>query len=450
MKAKEKLVSVIMPVLNAESYLKEAVDSILNQTYQNLELLVIDDKSTDSTMDILAEYVKLDNRVKIFRNFGSGISAALNLGIDMAGGEYIARMDADDISLANRIAVQVGYMENHVDIGICSTQIRLLQEDGSLHDMQKYPEEDDRIRLDLMNYCAIAHPTVMFRSRVIKDRWRYNIMPEEDYDLWTRMAITEKFACLSDVLLYYRVRSDSTSQIIGRMTRLFVSNQIIKTYVKELFDIDVFQYRGNEFYVMDDSTVFEEPVQNFLFRQFQLLSAMNIKNKECGIFEKKVMTEFLCQRWQLVWEELGLDKSIIAEEVFGEFDKLLAENDEAVQQIFDNLFEKLRIWFNQAKKFVIFGLGNLGRKLLEDWENAKKDNRLKWELSALIDNNIASVDIAGKSFSIIKPETLTALEYDYVLISSKVYYAEIKSELLEMGIEEKRILYGGNIFNIIL
>lgn len=441
MDQKEKLVSIIMPTFNAECYLREAINSILNQTYHNLELLVIDDKSTDSTIGILTDYEKLDNRVKIIRGLCRGIASALNMGIDMASGEYIARMDADDISALNRIEEQIAFMESHSDIGVCSTQIQLMKEDGSYQNIQKYPVESDNIRLSLLNYCSIAHPTVMFRSQVVKNKWKYNIMPAEDYDLWTRMAVSEKFACIPKVLLYYRIHSDSASMMSGRLIMLFINNQIIKSYMKNLFDIDVFHYEANDFFVMDDTALFEETVQGYLFRQLQLLKEIDVKNEERSIFRKEIMEEFLCQRWNLVWKEIEMDERIIGGERLQHFSELQTKSDCEVKKILDESFEKLRILFRQSKKFVIYGLGNLGKKLLEDWERMKKSDQIKWELIALCDKNKESVDIEENLFLINKPNMLVSLEFDYMIISSKVYYEEIKSELLAIGIEEKNLVW---------
>lgn len=445
-----KLVSVIMPVLNAERYLKEAVESILNQTHQNLELLAVDDGSADGTLNILSDYAGRDKRVRVLRNSGSGISAALNMGIDLAKGEYIARMDADDISFVNRIENQVVYMENHTDIGICSTQIQLLGEDGSYHDTQKCPEENDRIRLELLNRCVIAHPTVMFRGSAVRNRWRYHIMPEEDYDLWTRMAAAEKFACLPEILLYYRMHSDSVSRLVGKETKFIVSNTIIKTYISHLFAIDVCRYKGNEFYIMDDSAVFEEPVKCYMFRQFQLLKEISLKNEERSIFDKKIVEEFLCRRWRLVWEEIGLDQKIVpSQEAIGDLNRLLLRSESDVQIIFEHFFDQARSLLKQAKRFVIYGLGNHGRKLLEDWNRAEEIDSTNWELAALVDKNMESVHIAQTSYPVMKPNLITEVEWDYVLISSRIYYDEIESELTVLGIEKSRILYGGNMFNLI-
>lgn len=275
-------------------------------------------------------------------------------------------------------------------------------------------------------------------------------MPEEDYDLWTRMAVTEKFACLPDILLYYRMHSDSVSRLVGKATKLIVSNTIIKTYISQLFAIDVRRYKGNEFYIMDDSTVFEEPVKFYMFRQFQLLKEISLKNAERSIFDKKIVDEFLCRRWRLLWEEIGLDRKIApVQEMIGDFDKLLLKSESNAQMIFDYFFDLVRTLLRQAKRFVIYGLGNCGRKLLEDWDRAEKSNSTNWKLAALMDKNVEWVNIARNTYPVMKPNLLMELEWDYVLISSRIYYDEIESELTALGIGKSRILYGGNVFKLI-
>ena len=117
-------ISVIMPVYNVNGeWLREAIDSILSQTYTNFELIIIDDGSTNDTPDILAEYVQKDSRIKIVKGEHKGISNALNKGLDVADGEFIARMDGDDISLPERFEKQINYLRQNPDVGIVGTNL---------------------------------------------------------------------------------------------------------------------------------------------------------------------------------------------------------------------------------------------------------------------------------------------------------------------------------------
>ena len=130
------LVSVIMSVYNGEKYLVQAIDSILNQTYQNFEFIIIDDCSTDNSSHILQEYAKKDSRIKIIKkekNIGiKGFIENLNLGISIAEGKYIARMDADDISLPERFQKQVTFLENNPEIFMVGAQIDFINEKNEI------------------------------------------------------------------------------------------------------------------------------------------------------------------------------------------------------------------------------------------------------------------------------------------------------------------------------
>ena len=130
------LVSVIMSVYNGEKYLVQAIDSILNQTYQNFEFIIIDDCSTDNSSHILQEYAQKDSRIKIIKkekNIGiKGFIKNLNLGISIAKGKYIARMDADDISLPERFQKQVDFLENNPEITLVGAQLNLINEQNKI------------------------------------------------------------------------------------------------------------------------------------------------------------------------------------------------------------------------------------------------------------------------------------------------------------------------------
>ena len=120
-------ISVVMPAYNAENYIREAIDSILAQTFRDFEFLIIDDGSTDHTVEIIRSYS--DSRIRLYQNERNmGVAATLNRGLDLARGEYIARMDADDISLPERFAKQAAYMDAHPDVAVCGSNIILFSE----------------------------------------------------------------------------------------------------------------------------------------------------------------------------------------------------------------------------------------------------------------------------------------------------------------------------------
>lgn len=198
-------ITVLMPVLNAERFLDQTLDSIWSQTYADFELLVVDDGSTDQTPDMLAGCG--DPRLRVLRNSARmKLSGALNRGLDEARGEFVARMDADDLMRQDRLAHQVRYLEQHPDIGCCGGWVRTFG-DGPRR-TRKFPVDPDLLRAFALFHAPFAHPTVMFRRTWFeREGLRYNgaYYPTEDYELWAR--VLKKMPCgnLSRTLVEYRV-----------------------------------------------------------------------------------------------------------------------------------------------------------------------------------------------------------------------------------------------------
>ena len=201
-------ISVIMPVYNTKGeYLKEAIESILNQTFQDFEFLIIDDGSDRETAYILQQYANYDTRIRIINKGHNGLSKALNIGIENAKGEYIARMDSDDISLPDRFAEQIKYFDRHSEISVLGTWIETFPRTKII----KHPANPKYI--DFLCGCVIAHPSVMFRK---KDLGKYNLNYSldyacEDYELWSRAIKYLNFANLQHVLLRYRMHNENLS-----------------------------------------------------------------------------------------------------------------------------------------------------------------------------------------------------------------------------------------------
>ena len=201
-------ISVLIPVYNAASFLEEALNSILRQTFQSFEVILIDDGSTDSSMRIADRLRARDGRIRIIREEHKGIVASLNLGISSAKGKYIARMDADDISLRARLKRQHAYLENHPDIGVCGCQLKTTGE-GRTHRF-RYERNHEAIVCTLLFEPAMPHAASMFRKDILltgAEAYRTDYPHTEDYDLWIRLADKTRFATLPSVLYLYRQHS---------------------------------------------------------------------------------------------------------------------------------------------------------------------------------------------------------------------------------------------------
>ncbi len=207
------LVSVLMPAYDASRFLPEAIDSILRQTCSDLELVVVDDGSADDTADILERYRRRDGRVRLCRQPHSGVAAALNRAIELARGPYLARMDADDVSLPRRLATQVAFLDANPEVGICGTRVRTIGWKPSR--ISRPCTDDAAIRCQLLFANAFAHSSVMMRRASFRDggpRYDPAYTEAQDYELWVRSASSMRLANVPEVLHEYRVHLDQVSR----------------------------------------------------------------------------------------------------------------------------------------------------------------------------------------------------------------------------------------------
>jgi len=200
-------VSVIIPVYNAEKYIKEAVDSVLGQTYRDLEIIIVDDGSTDDTGKILDSYD--DARIRVVRQENQGVVRALNKAINTARGEYIVRMDADDISLPERVEKEVRFLDAHKNVGLVGSSFIRVDEDGGEAGPYKAGEEADGTG---RNY-PFCQGSVTFRKECAQKAglYREGLESVEDYDLWLRISEISDVAVISEPLGKYRVHFNSAS-----------------------------------------------------------------------------------------------------------------------------------------------------------------------------------------------------------------------------------------------
>jgi glycosyltransferase involved in cell wall biosynthesis len=187
-------VTVLMPVWNGAAYLGAALDSLCAQTFSDFELLVVDDGSTDATPAILKEYARRDRRIRVTHEAHAGQAGALNRGLELAKGTYIARMDADDLALPQRLAVQVAFMDAHPDVGLCGTWVTPIG--ASRRRSWRVPTHDADIRCRMLFESTFLHSSVMLRrADFIQQGLRYEAAyePAEDYALWVRCAQQSHF-----------------------------------------------------------------------------------------------------------------------------------------------------------------------------------------------------------------------------------------------------------------
>ena len=208
---KNPRVSVLMPVYNGERYLREAVESILNQTFTDFEFIVINDGSTDGSADLLRAYD--DPRLRLIEQANVGLTRSLNRGIALARGEYIARMDADDISLPTRLQMQIEFLGNHPTVGLVGTSVIHFDVDGKMIMEKLLLTESARIKEALLSANQLCHGSVMFRRECLEKvgGYREEFKHVEDYDLWLRIAEHYEVANLATLLYKWRFTADGIS-----------------------------------------------------------------------------------------------------------------------------------------------------------------------------------------------------------------------------------------------
>jgi glycosyltransferase involved in cell wall biosynthesis len=280
-------ITVIMPVYNCELYIQEAVESILNQTYSDFELLIIDDASSDQTVSIIKKYN--DPRIQLIEKpLNTGYTNSLNYGLLLAKGKYIARMDGDDISLPKRFAKQVAYMEAHPEVVVCGTSYKIVGNDKHI----SIPENHDVIKLAFLKTNCILHPSVMIRKSVLDE---FSIIydtskePAEDYDMWVRLSTYGKLHNLQDILIEYRIYTGQVSR--KRTIEQKKNDSIIKFQLLNHLDI-----------------IIEDEERDFLTNFFKEREAISFR--DIKIF-KQLQKKIFKSNTDGFFEPIGFDQYLI-------------------------------------------------------------------------------------------------------------------------------------------
>ncbi len=208
------LVSVIMPVYNAKDYLQEAIDSILKQTFQDFELILMDDGSTDGSRKIAEEFARLDSRVRLFGDIHKGVGYWRNFSLSVAKGELVAPMDADDISLPQRLERQVAFLEANPDILLVGAQSQVMVGKNLTEIRSAYPTSPAGIRRALPQGNCFCHSAVLMRRQPVLRCGGYRpwLVVAEDRDMVLRLAEIGDLANLGQVLYYYRYHPGASTQ----------------------------------------------------------------------------------------------------------------------------------------------------------------------------------------------------------------------------------------------
>ncbi|WP_104736269.1 glycosyltransferase [Hanstruepera ponticola] len=229
------VLTVIMPVYNGERFIKESIDSVLNQTFSDFKLLVLNDNSTDNTAAILESYERQDERVAVItKTKNEGPANLRNEGIEKSKTEFIALLDADDIAQPSRFEKQFDFLNKNPDKGVCGTWFTFFGE--KKNKTVKHAVTHDELKVQFLHSCGIGNPTVMFRKSALGDlRFEHQYVPAEDYGLWSQLLARTKFHNLPESLLLYRWHDSNISQT--KVENLRKSERLIK--IKQLEHLDI-------------------------------------------------------------------------------------------------------------------------------------------------------------------------------------------------------------------
>ena len=301
-------ISVIMPAYNAEKYINEAIDSILAQTFTDFEFIIIDDGSTDSTCAIVESYS--DSRIRFFKNeHNLGVAATLNRGLDLARGEYIARMDADDISLPTRFEKQAAYMDSHPDVVVCGTGVECF---GARHETRFFSETDAQLKIDLLFGCCFAHPSVIIRSSVISSGFHYDTAFDkmEDYELWWRISNFGKLASIHEILLKYRIHTGQVTQNPSPK----LCNQLTELKTRQLKALGISSLSPELTAIYEYCLGKMKNSRENIIRLTTSFDIILTNNSKVGLYDQKLLkntfrTVINTQLAKLAWKDAGMTAS---------------------------------------------------------------------------------------------------------------------------------------------
>ena len=280
------LISVVLPIYNVELYIYDAMQSLLNQTIQDFEIIVIDDCSTDQSISIIEAFN--DPRITVIKKeVNKGLIDSLNIGFKEAKGKYIARMDGDDISLPDRFKKQLEVLENNPEIKVCGCW---LQRFGNSDQIIKHKEHHDEIVAHLLLSCSMSMCAVMFNRKALEEyKFDDNKKHVEDYDFWSRLAWSCKFYNLQEVLYNYRIHETQVSTIYKSVQ---VQGDIaIKLFLFKKLNYNIEQFTDD---IITKMLLLNQPL---LIKEFTLflkwLKELNVLNSRANVYAPNELEKVL-------------------------------------------------------------------------------------------------------------------------------------------------------------
>ena len=295
MPEKKPLISVVMSVYNGEQFLAEAIESILHQSWQDFEFIIVDDASRDATPQILELYQKQDDRIHLLRNeVNSGLGCSLQKGVEAARGRFIARMDADDISLPDRFEKQLNYLINHSEIKILGSGLLLIDENGKVVTQMQFLSAGSLLKWNMLlgNGIIVSHPSVMMERGFIISLGGYSsLRAAQDFDLWTRTFWMDPFpiANLEDCLLAYRQHGKSTTSAnnsLQEKTAIRIRLEKISQFLEKPVPEEVVLAYRHPAYAYSN---IEECIRLWIELYCKFIDKFNVNKEERRLIESEIL-----------------------------------------------------------------------------------------------------------------------------------------------------------------
>ena len=438
----DKLVSVIIPVYNADEHLHESISSIVNQDYPLKEIIVVNDGSNDNgfSKSIIKEF---DKDIIYYEKKNSGLADTLNFAIEKCNGEYIARMDADDISEKNRLSEQVSFMEKNLDVTVCGSFFDYIIDDVIVKG-EEIPINNEDIELQMLFKNVMCHPSVMFRASDIKGKWKYDTtVPAEDYELWTRMIGKVKFANIPKVLLHYRINKKS---ITHTKSNEIAQHDVLlhKKMLQDVWGLNPESYSDEvlNFVLFSKESSFLEK-KYFIINVYEYLHDI-CTTKKYNILKKKYsgIEYSLNSFFKYAINITGLGYANIKKLMGDKFDSLEKFSRKKFISVIDHLKALSEVIFNSSSKVVLCGAGLRCRHFLEKTISSN----CNFNVVGILDNNKSFLNIDGKNLSVVPLKNVSDMLYDYVLITSNKFFGELQNDLLSCGVQKEKI-YSTDILN---
>lgn len=300
-------ISILLPVYNGEKYLKECIDSILNQTFKNFELLIINDGSTDSTEHIIQTYT--DSRITYFKNKENiRLISTLNKGFELINSKYIARMDADDIAMPTRLEDQLTFMEKHSDYVLCGSFVETIGEGKQR--IVKYEQEHEAIKFRLLFDTHFPHPTAFIRTSVLKKHqlfFKQEYIHAEDYAFWNELLDYGKVKILPLPLVKKRSHQEQVSVKYYNLQQN-VTSQIRQKLLEKLG----LNFKDRAFYLYENMLRGKVPSDaDSIYILLQSILEIVNANQRKDIYDNLILDQFFLERfWQLCTQSTHLGVGI--------------------------------------------------------------------------------------------------------------------------------------------